>query len=77
MASVHITEIQEWLSQSGQGDALPGLRGMFLEIRFDDDSAVASTDDEYANKVLSVDSPSGIVTIVFDSAGQLKSLDMS
>lgn len=78
MASVHIREIQEWLSRNGQRDALPGPGGMFLEIRFD---AVGSpsgpVDEEYAERVLAVESPAGSVTIVFDAVGQLRSLDIA
>jgi hypothetical protein len=78
MASVHISDIQRWLHNSGQEDALPGCGGMFLEIRFDVDSApVGAVDEEFADKVLTVESPAGSVTIIFDSAGQLRSLDIS
>ena len=78
MASVHIREIQEWLAARGESDALPGPGGMFVEIRFDtEDSLPVEADREYADKVISVDSPQGVVVITFDSAGQLRSLDIS
>jgi hypothetical protein len=78
MASVHISEIQQWLHSSGQTDALPGPGGMFLEIRFDAESAPADAiDEEFADRVLTAESPCGSVTIIFDSAGQLRSLDIS
>lgn len=78
MASVHISEIQRWLQSRGQADALPGPGGMFVEIRFDiDGQDLTAVDDEFANKVLTVDSPQGVVTLVFDRAGQLRSLDIS
>lgn len=78
MASVHISEIQQWLHSSGQPDALPGPGGTYLEIRFDVESApVEAIDEEFADKLLTVESPYGSVTIIFDSAGQLRSLDIS
>ena len=78
MASVHIREIQEWLASRGASDALPGQDGMFVEVRFDvDEPTPGAVDAEYADRVLTVDSPHGVVTITFDSAGQLRSLDIS
>lgn len=78
MASVHISEIQRWLHSSGQTDAIPGPAGMFLEIRFDVEGTPAEAiDEEFADKVLTVESPGGSVTILFDSTGQLRSLDIS
>ena len=78
MASVHIREIQRWLAESGQTDAVPGSGGMFVEIRFDDpELRVVAPDAENINRVLTADAAQGIVTIVFDSAGLLKSLDIS
>lgn len=78
MASVHISEIQRWLYSSGQTDALPGPGGMFLEIRFDvEGRPAAAVDEEFADKVITVESPGGSVTIIFDSEGQLRSLDIS
>lgn len=78
MASVHISEIQRWLHRSGQTDALPGPDGMFLEIRFDVEGTSADAiDEEFADKVLTVESPGGSVTMIFDRAGQLRSLDIS
>lgn len=78
MASVHIGEVQRWLASQGMDDALPGPGGMFMEIRFDVDGPLPSSiDEEYAGRVLIVDSPQGTVTITFDGAGQLHSLDIS
>jgi hypothetical protein len=78
MASVHISEIQLWLHSIGQTDAIPGPGGMFLEIRFDVAGAPADAiDEEFADKVLTVEAQCGSVTIIFDSAGQLRSLDIS
>jgi hypothetical protein len=78
MASVHISEIQRWLASNGEVDALPGAGGMFLAIRFDVDSPLPQTvDAEFAGRSLTVDAPQGAVTITFDEAGQLRSLDIS
>lgn len=78
MASVHIEEIQRWLSSRGADDALPGPGGMFVEIRFGvDGPPPVAVDEEFAGKVLTVDSPQGTVTITFDRAGLLYSLDIS
>ncbi len=79
MATVHVGEIQRWLSERGQPDAEPGSGGMFFEIRFGEDGSEASgvVDPEFAGRVLTVDSPQGVVTITFDDAGMLKALDIS
>ena len=78
MATVHIDDIRRWRSELGDRDALPGPGGSFFEIRFDSDQVVpTSSDSEYVNQVLTVDSPQGIVTISFDRNGWLKSLDIS
>ena len=78
MASVHIRDIQRWLAENGQADAVPGPDGMFVEIRFDDPEAgVVAPDIENVDRVLTVDAPQGIVTIVFDANGMLRSLDIS
>ena len=79
MASIHINEIQEILAKRGEEDAVPwNPGGFFLEIRFDnpnhDDLVV---DEEMQNKVLTATAPSGIVTIQFDSRGELQSIDLS
>jgi DNA-binding protein YbaB len=51
---------------------------MFLEIRFDVEGAPADAiDEEFADTVLTAESPCGSVTIIFDSAGQVRSLDIS
>jgi hypothetical protein len=78
MATVHIREIQDWLAARGEKDALPGPGGMFLEIRFDvDGPRPEAVDEEFAGRALTVDSPQGSVTITFDEAGHLRSLDIS
>lgn len=78
MASVHIEEIQRWLASRGAADALPGPSGMFVEIRFGiDGPPLVAVDEEYAGRILTVDSPQGTVTITFDQAGLLYSLDIS
>jgi len=78
MASVHIRDIQRWLKESGQTDAAPGPEGMFLEIRFDEpDQRRHAVDGEMSNRVITADSPQGIVTITFDELGLLRSLDIS
>lgn len=82
MASVHIQEIQEYLSSRGDKDALPNVsngEGYFVEIRFDDpmQKATSYIDEEFKNKVITADCPYGTVTIVFGDDDQLKSLDLS
>ena len=82
MATIHITELQQYLAEKGGKDALPNQEngeGYFFEIRFDNDKFVASNiiDQEYRNKIITVDCPYGNVTIVFDDNGSLQSLDIS
>ncbi|QMV65400.1 hypothetical protein VUJ49_10215 [Pseudomonas berkeleyensis] len=82
MASIHIEEIQKILSAQGGCDALPHQdngEGYFLEIRFDNADRKSSgvIDEEYKNKVITLDCPYGIVTILCDEEGQLRSLDLS
>lgn len=83
MATIHIAEVQRWLVERGQLDAVPGSReGFFLEIRFDNPSHDAImkrntvVDDDYKHKVLTVDTYLGVATIVFDAAGMLRSIDI-
>jgi YD repeat-containing protein len=77
MASVHIREIQAWLTTLGQPDAEPGAE-RFLEIRFDaPDDPYHEVDPEFAGRVITVDSPQGIVTISFDELGRLSTIDIS
>lgn len=81
MASIHIKELQEYLVNKGAEDAVPNYNdgdGYFLELRFDDSETESSgvVDEEYKDKVITVDSPYGSVTILFDSEGQLKSLEL-
>lgn len=82
MASIHIEEIQKILSAQGNKDALPNQdngEGYFLEIRFDSSTRRASgvVDDEYKDKVITLDCPYGTVVILCDGAGQLKSIELS
>lgn len=79
MASVHVREIQEFLRGRGEEDAVrDGSGGFFLEIRFDDAARRGGNrDPEFQNKVMTVDSPQGTVTITFDDEGLLRSLDIS
>ena len=78
MSSVHIDEIRQWRAAAGATDALPGPGGMFFEIRFDSPAfAPTQPDTEFAGRVITVDSPQGIVTITFDDNGWLKTLDIS
>jgi hypothetical protein len=82
MASIHINEIQEYLSSRGCKDALPNVsnhEGYFLEIRFDDSTkkSLNCVDGGFKNKVITADCPFGTVTIIFDDEGQLRSLDLS
>lgn len=81
MASIHISEIQKILVERGEDDASVhggSKGGFFLEIRFDDPSGRWKvTDEDYQNQVLVVESYLGTVTIVFDSSGALRSIDIS
>lgn len=82
MASIHIEEIQKILSAQGNKDALPNQdngEGYFLEIRFDSSTRRASgvVDDEYKDKVITLDCPYGTVVILCDGKGQLKSIELS
>ncbi len=81
MASIHIKELQKYLADKGFEDALPGQssdEGYFLELRFDDPESKSSgvVDEEFKDKVITADCPYGTVTILFDSDGQLKSLEL-
>jgi hypothetical protein len=77
MATVHIRDIQRWLVESGQRDAMPGPGGMFLEIRFDEPNQSDVIDEHMRNQVITGESAQGSVTIVFDDIGRLRSLDIS
>jgi hypothetical protein len=77
MATVHIREIQCWLAAAGQADAEPSRTGMFLEIRFDEPGPDDVADDDMRNKVITAQSPQGNVTVIFDDAGLLRSIDLS
>ncbi|WP_058392106.1 hypothetical protein [Pseudomonas syringae] len=82
MASIHIEEIQKILSVQGNEDALPKQdngEGYFLEIRFDNSTRKASgvVDEDYKDKVITLDCPYGTVVILCDEEGQLKSIELS
>jgi hypothetical protein len=77
MASVHISEIQQWLASNGQGDASSNSREFFLEIRFDEGADGPLADEDLANEVITAFCPQGTATIVFDSGGNLRSIDIS
>lgn len=82
MASIHIEEIQKILSEQGNKDALPNQangEGYFLEIRFDSPNRKVSgmVDDEYKDRVITLDCPYGTVIISCDGEGQLKSIELS
>ncbi|WP_083300067.1 hypothetical protein [Pseudomonas sp. HMSC08G10] len=82
MASIHIEEIQKILSAQGSRDALPHQdngEGYFLEIKFDNAGRRPSgvVDEEYKNKVITLDCPYGMVTILCDEEGQLRSIELS
>ena len=82
MASIHIEEIQKILSAQGNKDALPNQasgEGYFLEIRFDSPTRKATgiIDDDYKDRVITLDYPYGTVVILCDGEGQLKSIELS
>ncbi|WP_336355522.1 hypothetical protein [Pseudomonas granadensis] len=82
MASIHIEEIQKILSEQGNKDALPSQangEGYFLEIKFDSSTRKASrvADEEYRDKVITLDCPYGTVVILCDEEGQLNSIELS
>lgn len=81
MAKVHIKEIMKYLDSKGESDALPenSKEGFFVEINFDepDNKSKVVVDEEYQDRVITVECPYGSVTILFDELGQLKSLDIS
>ncbi len=73
MATINIDALRTLLKERGQSDA-----DDFLEITFlRPDFPASITDDEFQDRVLTVDCPYGTVTIVFDHSGQLRSLDVS
>ena len=79
MATIHFSEIQRILANQGEKQAFPDpLEGFFVEIRFDGPRKVATkVDEEFKDKVLTVDCAYGTATIQFDEYGQLKSIDIS
>lgn len=82
MASIHIEEIQKILFAQGNKDSLldqDNGEGYFLDIRFDSSTRKASAivDEEYNDKVITLDCPYGTVVILCDEEGQLKSIELS
>lgn len=82
MASIHIEEIQKILFAQGNKDSLldqDNGEGYFLDIRFDSSTRKASAivDEEYKDKVITLDCPYGTVVILCDVEGQLKSIELS
>lgn len=81
MADIHIKEIMNYLSKKGFKDAIPcqtNREGFFLSIDFFDPESVKDgiVDEEFANRVITVDCPYGSVTILFDEEGLLHSLEI-
>lgn len=77
MATVHIREIEKWLTPEEKSENVKLIDG-FLEIRFDEPATSTQVvDDEMRNKVITCDSPQGVVTIKFDDLGYLRSVDIS
>lgn len=81
MASIHIKEIMEYLSEKGTSDSLfdqKSAEGFFLELKFDDPSDKRSgvVDEEFKNVVITADCPYGTVTILFDEEGKLKTIEL-
>ena len=85
MATIHIKEIMDYLRDRGEDDATiyGGKQEYFLEISFVDEQTTRialnsnAVDEEYVDKVLSVDSAYGTVLIIFDKAGLLSSIEFS
>ncbi|MDZ5436289.1 hypothetical protein T3H00_26940 [Pseudomonas fluorescens] len=82
MASIHIEEIQKILFAQGNRDALPNQangEGYFLEIKFDCPARkdLGIVDEEFKDKVITLDCPYGTVVILCDGEGQLKSIELS
>jgi hypothetical protein len=82
MVSVHIKDIQQYFK--GKVDKKTDDSDGFIEIRFNELGYIpVSTnkesvyiDEEFKDRVFTVDCPYGTVTIVFDEYGQLRSIDM-
>jgi hypothetical protein len=74
METVHIQELRKILKERGLGDP-----EQFLQIRFDDpnDDGSPALDEEFADKILTVNSVHGLITIVFNERGFLTSIDVS
>lgn len=79
MATIHIKEIAKILTERGSKDtASDPKEGFFLEIRFDDPTRKhGAVDPEFKNKVITAECSAGSVTIQFNEAGELKSIDLS
>ena len=83
MATIHIRDLFQLLTQHGQPDASPFTSTkFFLEIDFHDEqhtrNALASdaVAVDHANKVLSCDTAFGTALILFDEAGLRGSIEI-
>jgi len=78
MATIHVSEIQQFLKERGENDAVPWTEeGYFFEIRFDkQEDTLHIIDEEMVNRTMNVESPYGSVVIRFDSSGQLRSIEL-
>jgi hypothetical protein len=82
MATINVKEIREILIKLGRADVtLPGgeQKIEFLEIIFENDKNKKRTiiDEDYVNKVISVETHDASGVIIFDEFGYLKSIDFS
>jgi hypothetical protein len=71
--SVHVNELRKLLAERGHGSP-----DEFVRISFADpnDDGSPALDPEFANKVLTVNSVFGLVTITFNHRGYLISIDV-
>ena len=77
MGSVHIDDVRRWLVANGHAEAGFG-GGMYLMIRFDDESPPTGVvDEELANRTITGFCPQGNFTIGFDAEGDLEYLEIS
>lgn len=73
MATINVRELRRLLAERGEPDAEE-----FLEITFHDPARRPGVvDEEFKDRVLTVDCAYGNVVITFDEWGELRSLDIS
>lgn len=82
MVLIHIEGIQKILFAQNNKDSLLNQdngEGCFLDIRFDSSTRKISgiVDEEYKDKVITLDCPYDTVVILCDEDGQLKSIELS